>query len=356
MSESRRGVEPIALERVTVYGDEESEASSVRLADVTIAVHPGEWIYVVGANGSGKSTLARLLAGLQPERMDGALRRGFAGEGASPIVLQQPRSQLFGETPREEAMFALEWRGAAAERIPELAERALRRVGLEALADEPWERLSGGQQQLAAIAAATAAGDAPLVALDEASSMLDEANREALVRVARDLHKRGTAIVWVTQRLDELEPDARIVAVRDGRVVFDGPGRAFLYGPPARGRGQADGAQAEPRYAANAPGGADSVSAEAAGREEALGDGSLGAPADPAGPGTGPASNSVPGSLSPLSPCLRAGLRLPYMAALAMELRRLGKLSDPLPMTAEEWRKVWGSVEETAAEPRVEVG
>jgi len=278
---------PLRLDSATVFAAGEEEDRVALLRDISLEIAPGEWVNVVGVNGSGKSTLARLLAGIVPPGLEGAIRRGFAGEGASPIVLQQPKAQLFGETPREEAVFALEWRGAEAGALEGLAERALSRAGLAELADEPWERLSGGQRQLAAFVAATAA-DAPLVVLDEATSMLDDDNRRTVRRLARELCEGGAAVVWVTQRLDELEPDDRVVAIGDGRLVFDGRGREFLYG-----------------------------SSE---------------------------SDGLSGSeASPITPCLGAGLRLPYLPALALELRRLGKLKDPLPMTEREWQHAWGN-------------
>ncbi|MCD9023451.1 energy-coupling factor ABC transporter ATP-binding protein [Cohnella silvisoli] len=285
----KRLVNALVLNGISVYGNDELGNPSLRLDNVNMNLEEGEWLFVVGVNGSGKSTLAKLLAGLQPDGIVGELYRGFAGDGSSPIVLQQPRAQLFGETPREEITFALEWQGIAAELIPERVERALKKTGLILLADEAWDRLSGGQQQLAALAASTAC-DTPLIVLDEVTSMLDEGNRNSILQTAQDLHKNGTAVIWVTQRLDELEPESRVIALGEGTVVYDGNGRDFLYGVTA---------------------------------------------------GTGAV---------PISPCLRAGLRLPYMAAMALELRRLGKLNDPLPMTGSEWRKVLGNIGDGEAE------
>jgi len=309
-----QGIEPLEIDRVTIYGEDETDEQGVRLRAASLTLKAGEWLTVVGVNGSGKSTLARLLAGLLPERMSGVIRRGFAGEGVSPIVLQQPKAQLFGETPREEIVFALEWRNVPAERMVEAAEQALRSAGLTALADESWERLSGGQRQMAAFAAATAFSS-PLLVMDEATSMLDEDNRDAVMRRARELHSRGTAVVWVTQRLDELSPDDRVVAVQEGCIVYDGDGREFLYGAVK--------AEVERGWLGTE---------EAEDGERMEGDG---------------ASESDMGhadsALWPLSPCLRAGLRLPYLMELALELRRLGKLRDPLPMTEREWEQVWGN-------------
>ncbi|MBB3113558.1 energy-coupling factor transport system ATP-binding protein [Paenibacillus phyllosphaerae] len=267
----------ICLEGVKVISGNDRESAVASRLDINqLAITRGEWVYLAGINGSGKSTLARLLAGLSMEGVHGVIDRGFAGEFPAPYVMQQPDSQLFGQTPREELSFVLEWLGLAPDEVERQAAAVLHRFRLAALADEPWEHLSGGQRQLTAVAAAVA-GNAPLIVLDEATSMLDDHARELVREVAFELHREGTAIVWVTQRLEELEPDRRVIAMHHGRIAYDGETRQFLYG---------------------------------------TGDG--------------------------VSPCLACGLRLPYMAAVAMEMFRQNKLAYPLPMSMTEWRGALG--------------
>ncbi|TJY43080.1 ABC transporter ATP-binding protein [Cohnella pontilimi] len=274
--------DPLLLDGVSVAVTNEAGDLAALLDNVDLSLNPGEWLNVVGVNGSGKTTLARILAGLYVEGSAGSLSRGFAGESASPIVLQRPEAQLFGETPREEVLFALEWRQVPSHEIAGRTEETLRMTGLLELADVRWEGLSGGQRQLAAVAAA-AACSAPLIVFDEAASMLDETNRAVVLGLARELHQQGTAIVWVTQRLDELMPGDRVIAMADGRVIYDGLVRAFFYG------------------------------------DEENPDG--------------------------LTPCESCGLRLPYMSALALQWKRAGRWSGLLPVTQQEWREVWGNAE-----------
>ncbi|WP_255570107.1 energy-coupling factor ABC transporter ATP-binding protein [Cohnella sp. CFH 77786] len=278
--------ESMRLRNVSVYVTLESGEAVPLVEEIELTIRAGAWVNVVGVNGSGKSTLARLLAGLHADGSVGTIERGFAGDVASPVVLQRPEAQLFGETPREEVQFALEWRQVPPERMPDMIERALSEAGLKELADTRWERLSGGQRQLAAAAAASAA-DCPLIVFDEATSMLDDANRRMVKQMAKRMQKQGTAIVWVTQRLDELEPEERTVAMEGGRIRFDGDSRTFFYGSPGNP-----------------------------------------------------------------SPCEACGLRLPYLAALAAELKKRGRLSDPLPVTEREWREVWGHARSGAGDAR----
>ncbi|TYP79545.1 energy-coupling factor ABC transporter ATP-binding protein [Paenibacillus methanolicus] len=267
----------LQIRDVHVAGAGEAEAQApLRLRAVTLTLSPGEWIYIAGTNGSGKSTLARMLAGLSMEGVSGAIDRGFAGEYPAPYVMQQPDAQLFGETPREEIMFALEWMELKADEIDRRTAETLSRTGLGRVADVPWDRLSGGQRQLAAIAAAVAA-EAPMLVLDEATSMLDDQTRAIASELIRERHAAGSAIVWVTQRLDELMPEQRVLAIKDGELSFDGRARDFFYG-----------------------------------WDEASG----------------------------VSPCEASGLQPSYLMRLALAMRTEGLMQDPLPMTEAEWREV----------------
>jgi len=264
---------PLRLVDVSVYGTGEAGETRPIALGLNLTVHKGEWLYVVGANGSGKSTLGRLVAGLSAGEVRGTVERGFAGFYPAAYVMQQPDAQLFGQTPREELAFALEWLGLPQEEAERKAERALHLAGLSEAADLPWSRLSGGQRQMAAIAAAYA-GEPDLIVFDEATSMLDDAARRRVRAMAGQLEARGAVVIWITQRLDELEPDRRVIALSGGRIRYDGNVRNFFYGEPGNG----------------------------------------------------------------VSPCAECGLRLPYLARLALELGRAGKLAHPLPVSLEEWQ------------------
>lgn len=222
---------PFRLEELGAVRENEVGGASAVLSDVNLTLAPGEWLNIVGANGSGKSTLGAILAGLGfAGRLSAAVwDRGFAGELPAPCVLQQPDAQLFGSTPREEIVFALEWLGMDGAGIAGAAESVLEEAGLLAVADMPWSELSGGQRQLAAVAAACA-GRAPLLVLDEVTSMLDGDTRARVLGLIAARHREGAAVVWITQRLSELEHGRRVVALAGGKLVYDGPGESFLYG------------------------------------------------------------------------------------------------------------------------------
>jgi len=241
-TEDKPEAAPMRLWQLYAGREPFEEGAPAVLDGVDWTLHRGEWVYVVGTNGSGKSTLGRIVAGLG---FPGELRaetwdRGFAGETPAPYVMQQPDAQLFATTPREEVAFALEWLGTERSAIAGLVDSALEEVGLTEAADLPWSELSGGQRQLAAVAAA-AAGRAPLLVMDEATSMLDSVSQARVRRLVSRLHREGAAVVWITQRIEELEPGRRIVALEDGRLAYDGRVDEFLFGETSE-----DSARGEP--------------------------------------------------------------------------------------------------------------
>lgn len=198
------------------------------LTGITAVVREGEWLAVVGRNGSGKSTFARLLAGLSP-LSSGRCSIELPSGARVRIVLQNPETQLIGQTVEEDLLFGLEAAAASLERIPELLEQALQDMELVSLRDKPVEELSGGQKQRLAAAGALAAG-ARLLIFDEAASMLDPAAREHLLLTAQGLKEQGIGIVWITQSMEELAPADRVIALDAGRIAYTGSVRRFFYG------------------------------------------------------------------------------------------------------------------------------
>jgi len=199
------------------------------LYDINLSIASGEWLFIVGSNGSGKSTLARLLAGLGQPRVSGVMTSA-AGASFAPLVTQNPEAALVGMTPEEDAMLLLEQLAVPPEEMNSRIEDAMRITGLTAGMKQQIARLSGGQKQLAAIAGCIASGADALI-VDEPTAMLDPHASAAVMTALRELHRRGTTIVWVTQRLEELMEGDRVVAMKDGRITFDGNAEHFYIRP-----------------------------------------------------------------------------------------------------------------------------
>ncbi|MGK9253927.1 ATP-binding cassette domain-containing protein [Paenibacillus humicus] len=238
-SETLQGAEGRTLLSVAdlVVYPEAPEQREPLLQGITMKIRQGEWVHIVGANGSGKSTLLRTLAGLgrnpQAEQSITRMLPSPFDARPLPVVLQQPDAAITGSTPWEDLVMALEYAGMNGADIIPRAEEALAELGLSALMHAPVSTLSGGQKQLLAAAGALAAGS-PAMLFDEAASMLDNDSARLLMKHARAMQRRGIAIVWVTQNMDELEAGDRVFALKDGRMVWEGSSERF-FSPLASG-------------------------------------------------------------------------------------------------------------------------
>jgi iron complex transport system ATP-binding protein len=205
------------------------------LRGVDLTVRPGELTALIGLNGCGKSTLLRLAAGLlRPDRgrvllggddLDRLSRRATARRVA---LLHQSAPAVPGMTVRH-----LVRQGRYAARGPlgmlregddPVVDRALRDVGVERWADRDVDALSGGERQRVRLAMALAQ-DTRVLLLDEPTTYLDLHHQlDVLQTVVRLREEHGLTVVMVLHDLAHAARFAeRIVALRDGRVVADGP-------------------------------------------------------------------------------------------------------------------------------------
>lgn len=196
------------------------------LRNLNIEINPGEWISLVGKNGCGKSMLGKLLAGLDIP-YDGKIIRSEEGSFCQ-LVMQNPDSQLVGETVWEDICFGLEVHGIPADKIKEMGALALKSVGLSGLEDRLVHSLSGGQKQLLAIGGGIALQPSIIIA-DEVTSMLDPASRKEVLGILKKLNTEGVTIIMITQLLEELVYSGRIVAIDNGAIVYDGGKEDFFY-------------------------------------------------------------------------------------------------------------------------------
>lgn len=205
------------------------------LAGVSFAMAEGEVRAVIGPNGAGKSTLCRLVAGLAEK--DGG-RVELAGRDADAMSRRETAlaacliPQIQGDLPafavRDCVMMgryphADFWRGPGPADA-EAVDAALNLAGVAHLAERLLPTLSGGERQLVSIASGLAQ-ESRLLVLDEPSSFLDPARRDALFRLIRRLNReRGLSFLVVTHDVNMAMFLAdRVLALRDGRTVFEGP-------------------------------------------------------------------------------------------------------------------------------------
>ena len=187
------------------------------LTGIDFAVGAGDFLAVVGPNGGGKTTIVRsalgalpLLAGRRTGRRP--LRIGYVPQREHVDAIWPLRAgevALMGRVP-----------GLGPWRRPGPADRAavrkaMERVGIEDLHDEPYGDLSGGQRQRTLIARALAA-DPELLVLDEPTNGMDPSAELATMDLHRDLHHNGElAIAMVSHRLEAVANYARTLAFVD---------------------------------------------------------------------------------------------------------------------------------------------
>ncbi|MDM9653466.1 phosphonate ABC transporter ATP-binding protein [Pseudomonas wenzhouensis] len=218
------------------------------LFDLALSVQPGEMVALIGASGSGKSTLLRHLAGLArgdagsievlgrqvqaDGRLDGAVRRQRADIGyifqqfnlvGRLSVLQNVLLGGLGRMPR--------WRGSLSLFNPEEKQRALQaleRVGLAEFAAQRASTLSGGQQQRVAIARALCQ-QAEVILADEPIASLDPESARKVMEILADINRcDGKTVVVTLHQVDyAVRYCQRAVALKGGRIHFDGPTESF---------------------------------------------------------------------------------------------------------------------------------
>ena len=194
------------------YGD------VVVLHQVSIEVHPDEMVSIIGPNGAGKSTLMKILAGIHRAdsgeiRIDGtpatmhaptdAGRQGIAvihQELEVIDTLDVSGNVFLGREPRMGGPLCLLDRRA----MDAQTRQQLERIGVHLAPRTPMRQLSTAQQQLVAIVRALSM-NARILILDEPTSSLTDDDAGRLFRVLRELRAQGTAIVYISHRLQEIE-------------------------------------------------------------------------------------------------------------------------------------------------------
>jgi ABC-type sugar transport system ATPase subunit len=204
---------------------------AVVVKDVSLALHPGEIVSILGENGAGKSTLAKVLGGVFPPIAGQVLLRGRPVRFRNPahalasgvaLIHQEPMvfpsltvaENLFSVRPRRGPAGLISWSKTYRE-----ARQVLSGLGIGL---DPQARIAQvplASRQMVELAGALAA-DAQVLLLDETTASLTPKEVEELFRIIRALRAQGRALAFVSHKLPEvLEISDRIVILRDGRLV-----------------------------------------------------------------------------------------------------------------------------------------
>ncbi|MBM3548388.1 MAG: MacB family efflux pump subunit [Alphaproteobacteria bacterium] len=203
------------------------------LHGISLDIHPGEFVALMGVSGSGKSTLMNLI-GLLDRPSSGSYR--FAGEEVSELAPDRRallRLEAFGfvfqqynllanDTAIQNVEMPAIYAGVGREARQKRAIELLTQLGLEDRLDHRPNQLSGGQQQRVSIGRALMNGGAVILA-DEPTGALDSRSGAEVMKLLADLNAFGHTIILITHEAEVARHAHRIIEIRDGLIVSDAP-------------------------------------------------------------------------------------------------------------------------------------
>lgn len=209
---------------------QEGENTTPVLHDVSLSIHQGEHVAILGSSGSGKSTLLHILGGLDVPSSGEVLFNGRALHGLSTKQLANLRNQemgfiyqfhhLLGEfTALENVAMPLRIGGVKPAIANEKAKALLNDVGLSHRIEHLPSALSGGERQRVAIARALVTNPSVVLA-DEPTGNLDESTGEQIYQLLTQLsEEKKTAFVVVTHDILLADKMDRVLRIKDGRLL-----------------------------------------------------------------------------------------------------------------------------------------
>lgn len=225
MSESVLSLQEVC--KIYQLGEQELYA----LCDVTLDIHEGEFVAVIGPSGSGKSTFLHMASLLDKPSKGHIFIRGTETTNFSEEERAKLRNeeigfvfQQFNLLPKTSALenvalplvYANTPKGERDARAKEILEK----VGLGDRLNNTPAQLSGGQQQRVAIARALV-NEPAIIFADEPTGNLDTQSGEEIKQILQELHHEGKTIVMVTHEQEMAEIAQRTIVLRDGKVESD---------------------------------------------------------------------------------------------------------------------------------------
>ena len=221
----------IRLDGITKIFKGDADDETRALADVTVDIGRGRYISVSGPSGCGKSTFLAILALLESPTSGRYWLNGRATDRLTPAERARTRNvdvglifqsfNLIGDmTVYENVEYPLTLRGASASDRHARVQASLDRVGLTSRAKQRPGSLSGGHQQLVAIARAFA-GRPPILLADEPTGNLDSKSGEAVMKMLDELHADGATVCLATHNPQYIARAEQHIYLFDGMIVAE---------------------------------------------------------------------------------------------------------------------------------------
>ncbi len=200
------------------------------LHGISLEIHEGEFVSIVGASGSGKSTLMNIIGALDHQTSGEYTLDGVPMTELNSRKLSQIRNrkigfvfQTFNLIPRSTAQGNVElpmlYAGIPKRERSKRAKELLAMVEMSERAKHMPNELSGGQKQRGAIARAMA-NDPAIILADEPTGALDSNTGRLVMDIFHELHKKqGKTIILITHNNELAEETERIITIHDGRIV-----------------------------------------------------------------------------------------------------------------------------------------
>jgi energy-coupling factor transport system ATP-binding protein len=206
------------------------------LKNISLSIHRGEFIAIMGQNGAGKTTLIRLLNGLlKPTRGD-IYFEGYNINSKTVatlskkigIIFQNPAHQLFSNTVEDEIVFSLKSLGLEKNEIKLKTDNIIRQFNFDNYRDRSPLNLSGGEAKRLAIASILCR-DPEVIIFDEPTLGQDEEGITFFLNLIRHELNRERTLILVTHDIEfALDFVPRTILLVNGKIIADGPTKELL--------------------------------------------------------------------------------------------------------------------------------